>query len=163
MLTALGVYIQMYRPSLRRIEPGSPACQPTALTTRSDPRPMYPFSRMLMTLGPMIWPVLRTEVSFWDETGQCHWRIIAVFPFGNFNAYWFLYVIHFIYLYLLWQLWARLAQWLAVWTSDWKVDGSIMETRIGQWPYFEPHNLNWFGGVSVMWPAAPNMLRCVWA
>jgi hypothetical protein len=40
MLTALGVYIQMYRGRpCQRFEPGSPAYQSAALTTRPNPRP----------------------------------------------------------------------------------------------------------------------------
>jgi hypothetical protein len=40
MLTALGVYIQMYRGHpCRGFEPRSPACQSAALTTRPNPRP----------------------------------------------------------------------------------------------------------------------------
>jgi hypothetical protein len=42
-----GVYIQMYsnkRPSLPKIEPGSPACQPAALTTRPNPRPSMDYN-----------------------------------------------------------------------------------------------------------------------
>jgi hypothetical protein len=39
LLTAQGVCIQMYRGwPLPRIEPGSPACQPAALTTRPNSR-----------------------------------------------------------------------------------------------------------------------------
>jgi hypothetical protein len=41
--------------------------------------------------------------------------------------------------------------------------GRWFETRMDSDHILIPITINWFAGVSIMWPAAPNMLRCLWA
>jgi hypothetical protein len=58
-------------------------------------------------------------------------------------------------------------------TADQKVWGSILTRAKAKWCCFlrlfwwfrvvRPSSINWFAGVSIMWPAAHNMLRCLWA
>jgi hypothetical protein len=41
--------------------------------------------------------------------------------------------------------------------------GHLFEPELDSDHILSPITINWFTGVSIMWPAAPYMLRCLWA
>jgi hypothetical protein len=53
-------------------------------------------------------------------------------------------------------MWARLEQLVSSWASDRKVAGSNLDWTVTI--FWAPLPSNWFAGVSIMWPAASNML-----